>query len=317
MGLPFAWLGSRTTAPGDTYRGPPRALAPAELDLAERLRVTVEALAGEIGPRALARGDSLHLAELWIRAEFARLGYEVIAQRIECAAGIAHNLEVAVPGRDPAAPAILIGAHYDTIAGTPGADDNASGVAALLELAGRFRDATPRRALRFVAFANEEPPFFQREGMGSLAAARALQEAGTELRGMVSLESIGYYDPAPGSQRFPPGLAAFYPDTGDFVAFVGDLRSTEWVSRWVGEFREHAQVPSEAFTGPGWIRGVDWSDHWSFSTHGYRALMVTDTAIFRNPNYHEPGDLPGTLDYEVLARVTTALGDALAAIAEE
>jgi len=311
------WLWRLTTAPGESFRGPPPTPAPAEIDLAARLRVTVEALAGGIGPRALTRGDSLHQAELWLRDAFAELGYEVIAHRIETGAGVAHNLEVILRGRDPDLPAIVIGAHYDTVPGTPGADDNASGVAALLELTRELRGESPGRSVHFVAYANEEPPYFQREGMGSLTHARALREAGTELLGMVSLESIGYYDSAPGSQQFPPGLALLYPDTGDFVAFVSDLGSREWVERWTGAFREHAEVPSEAFSGPGWIQGVGWSDHWSFGTHGYPALMVTGTATYRNPHYHEPGDLPGTLDYETLALVTSGLAGALRGIAGE
>jgi len=313
---PLAWLASRTRAPGESRPGAPPPPVAAELELADRLRATVEALAGGIGPRALSRGDSLARAEAWLRAAFAELGYDVTAHPVESAAGLAHNLEALLVGREPALPSIVIGAHYDTVLGSPGADDNASGVASLIELARELRGTPPRRTIRFVAFANEEPPFFQRAGMGSLEYARSLREAGIELRGMVSLESIGYYDPTPGSQHFPAGLAALYPDTGDFIAFVGNVGSARWVERWTGAFRAIAEVPSEAFSGPGWITGVGWSDHWSFWTHGYDALMVTGTATFRNPNYHEATDRPGTLDYETLARVTEALAGALREIAE-
>jgi Zn-dependent M28 family amino/carboxypeptidase len=275
-------------------------------------------LAGEIGVRALGVGDSLARAEAWLRHELESLRFEVRAQRIDTADGTSHNLEVIVPGRDPTLPAIVVGAHYDSYAATPGADDNASGVAALLEIARSFAGASPRRTIRLVCFANEEPPYFQCPGMGSLEYARALQGEGVALHGMISLESIGYYDASPGSQRFPAAaLRLFYPDRGDYVAFVGDSASREWVDRVVGAFRAHAEVPSEAFSGPRAIPGVDWSDHWSFWSHGYRALMVTDTATYRNPNYHEPGDLPATLDYQTLAGVVRGLTAALREIAEE
>jgi Zn-dependent M28 family amino/carboxypeptidase len=196
------------------------------------------------------------------------------------------------------AAAVVVGAHYDTVPGSPGADDNASGVAVLIELSKMLA------GIRFVAFANEEAPYFLGPEMGSYVYAR---ERGKGVRAMFSLEMLGYYRDAPGSQTYPAPLGFFYPDRADFIAFVGDLGAIRLVRKAIGAFRRHASFPSEGLAAPAMIPGVSWSDHWSFRKHGYPAVMVTDTAFYRYPHYHLPSDTPEKLDYERMARVTMGL----------
>jgi hypothetical protein len=144
--------------------------------------------------------------------------------------------------------------------------------------------------------------------MGSLVYAKQCRASGDGIRGAVVLESIGYFSDAPGSQPYPPPLNLFYPDKGNFVAFVGNLGSRALVHRSIASFRSRATVPSEGAAAPGFIPGVDWSDHWSFWQAGYKAVMVTCTATYRNPHYHKPTDTPDTLDYDRFARTVDGLG---------
>ncbi len=211
--------------------------------------------------------------------------------------------------------AIVVGAHYDTVPGSPGADDNASGVAVLIELAALLKGET--LPIRFVAFANEEMPYFQGPEMGSWTWARRARERGEPIRAMYSLEMLGYYRDAPGSQRYPPPLGLFYPDRADFIAFVGDLGARSLVRDSIRLFREKSMFPSEGVAAPAFIPGVTWSDHWSFRSHGFPAIMITDTAFNRYPHYHLPSDTPDKLDYERMARVTLGLAAMLKDLANE
>ena len=197
---------------------------------------------------------------------------------------------------------IVVGAHYDTVAGSPGADDNASGVAVLIELSRMVR------GVRFVAFANEEAPYFLTAEMGSFVYARDRSDG---VRAMFSLEMLGYYDDAPGSQRYPAPLGLFYPDRGNFIAFVGDLGCMGLVRRSAAGFRKVSKFPCEWLAAPSVVPGLSWSDHWSFRKHGFPAVMVTDTAFYRYPHYHLPSDTPEKLDYERMASVTMGLAGML------
>ncbi|MCA9559398.1 MAG: M20/M25/M40 family metallo-hydrolase, partial [Myxococcales bacterium] len=223
-------------------------------------------------------------------------------------AGEVANLEVTLPGAAEPAAIVVIGAHYDTVPTTPGADDNASGVAALLELGRRLKGAKLPKTVRLVAFTNEEPPFFKTAQMGSVVYARAAAAAGDRVVAMVSLETLGYYDPRPGSQTYPPGLGLLYPDRGDYLAFVGNTGSAALVTSAVEAFRGAVDFPAESIAAPAFVTGVDFSDHWSFWQAGFpQAVMVTDTAFMRNRHYHEPTDTPERLDYARLARVVDGL----------
>ncbi|HKJ77398.1 MAG TPA: M28 family peptidase [Gammaproteobacteria bacterium] len=285
--------------------------------LAQRLRGHVEALAGAIGERNVFRVRRLEQAGEYISGVWASQGYRVERQVYTVRGVDSANLEVCRTGRTAPGPILLVGAHYDSIRGSPGANDNASGVAVLLELSRLFTEAMPALTVRFVAFVNEEPPFFFHEEQGSMEYARAARRRGDDIRLMVSLETLGYYDDAPGSQRYPPLLRWFYPSRGDFVAFVSDLRSRGMLRRMVRAFRSVTDFPAESASLPAVIPGVAWSDHYSFWRHGYRALMVTDTALYRYPWYHAPGDTPEKLDYTRLARVTKGLFDACLRMAAE
>ena len=204
---------------------------------------------------------------------------------------------------------LVIGAHYDSYFHAPGANDNGTGVAGVLELARLLSDLRGRSALRIrlVLFVNEEPPYFKTEYMGSLVYARRLKESGEAVLGMFALETLGFYSDVEHSQRYPPPLGLLYPTTGNFVAFVGLISSRAFLRDTVASFRASAAFPSVGGTAPGFIPGIDWSDHWSFEQVGIPALMITDTAPFRYPHYHTAADSPDKVDYDRLARVISGL----------
>lgn len=285
--------------------------------LARRLRVHVDALAGEIGVRNDGVPGSLEKCVAYIDSKLRSVG-SVRHLAFEHDGRRYVNLDVHPPGTGPGDEVVVVGAHYDTARGTPGANDNGSGVAALLELARDERfDRSGRRSLRFVAFANEEPPHFKKRHMGSLAYARRCRERGEKIVAMWSLETMGYYSDEPGSQKYPWPLAAFYPTTGNSVAFVGNLRSRDLVRRSIASFRRGSSFPSEGGAFPALLPGVGWSDHWSFWKAGYPAVMVTDTAPFRYPHYHTANDTPDKLDYVRLACVVRGLSRALDELRDE
>jgi Zn-dependent M28 family amino/carboxypeptidase len=220
------------------------------------------------------------------------------------------NVEV-----NPAHATVVVGAHYDTVPGSPGADDNASAVAALIELAAML--GKERLPIRFAAFANEEEPHFMGPDMGSWVSAKRSRDRGEKLAAMLSLEMLGYYSDRPGSQRYPRPLGLFYPDRGNYIAFVGDLGAFRLVRSCCSKFRANSPFPAEWLAGPAAIPGVTRSDHWSFRTLGFPAIMVTDTAYNRNPHYHKASDTPDTLDYGRMAQVTLGLAAMLKDLAHE
>ena len=220
------------------------------------------------------------------------------------------------PGRQAPDEIVVIGAHYDSVFGSPGANDNGSGVAALLELARLFAARDTGRTVRFVAFVNEEPPFFRTSDMGSRQYARAARAKNEDIRAMLALETIGYYDDAPGSQRYPPFFSLFFPDRGNFIGMVSNFGSRALLKRAVAAFRAASDFPIEHVATFGWVPGVDWSDHASFWSEGYPAIMITDTALYRYPYYHSARDTPDKVDYARLARVTAALAAVVEALAK-
>ncbi len=293
--------------PGKSYRGPLAPLTESEIRLSERLRQHVQKLAGEIGERNAFLPAKLDEAARWIETELASLGYSVHREEFASFGARFRNLWCEAAGTGPGEPYIIVGAHYDSVRGSPGANDNASGVAALIEIAREMRGEKPARTVRFAAFANEEPPFFQTEEMGSLVHARAAKKRGDRIAGMISLETIGFYSDSPRSQRYPPPFGLFYPTRGDFIGFVGNVSSRRFLREAVRAFRESADFPSEGGSIPEAVPGAGWSDHWAFWRAGYPALMVTDTAPFRYPHYHTAEDTPEKIDYDRLARVVAGL----------
>jgi hypothetical protein len=293
-----AGLAYMTAMPDRPYSGPLPPLSGEGRALSLRLRLHVAALA------AAERNSDLETSARYIEAAFAAQGYKPQSQYFESGGRKVRNIEAG-------SGSIVVGAHYDTVPGSPGADDNASGVAVLIEL------AAMKLPVRFVAFANEEMPYFLGPEMGSWMWAKRARERGDKVRAMFSLEMLGYYSDVPGSQVYPFPLSFFYPDRADFIAFVGDLGARGLVHRSIKSFRRNAQFPSHGVAAPGVIPGVSWSDHWSFRRHGYAAIMITDTAFYRYPHYHLPTDTPEKLDYERMARVTMGLAAMLRELAKE
>lgn len=283
------------------------ALTPAAEISEANLRKHVAALAADIGERNVWHPRALAAAEDYIRRQWVTYGYSVRRQDIHGQGQRVANLEVERLGTARAKQIIVVGAHYDSVRGSPGANDNASGVAALLELARCLAQGHHARTVRFVAFVNEEPPFFATDEMGSAHYARAARARGDDIRAMVALETMGYYSDAAGSQKYPPMLARFYPDRGHFIGFVSDLRSRALLKQAVAAFRAATDFPVEHVATLASLPGIDWSDHRSFWRQGYPALMITDTAPYRYPHYHTAQDTPDKIDYPRLARVTQGL----------
>jgi Zn-dependent M28 family amino/carboxypeptidase len=285
------------------------------ISLESRLRRHVERLADEIGERHVLRPEALHAAERYIGETLRALGYEVSRQAYQAQGVDSANLEVSIAGSGAASEIVLAGAHYDTVPGSPGADDNASGVAAILELARLLRSAKPARTIRLVAFVNEEPPFFFWGEMGSKVYAKAARARGDDIRVMLSLEMLGCYSDEKGSQGYPPLLKYFYPAQGNYVAFVSNVRSRHALRGVFDAFRASSDFPAEKLAAPALVPGIGWSDQLSFWREGYPAAMVTDTAFHRYRHYHQPTDTPEKLDYARMAQVVEGLARTLGSLA--
>jgi Zn-dependent M28 family amino/carboxypeptidase len=314
VALALLWIVS-IRMPGASFNGALPALTGPEAESSSRMRAHVEMLAGRIGERNYLRQRALDSAATYVHQAFASLGYTVTEHTYQAGGHRYRNIEAVLPGGARASEIVLVGGHYDSVYETPGADDNASGMAAVLELA-RLLRATPRnRTIRFVGFVNEEPPFFFSDSMGSRQYARAARARGDDIVAMLSMETLGYYSDSTGTQKYPPILGWFYPDRGNYVGVVGNIGSRSLVHRVIREFRAHAQFPSAGAAAPTQLPGIAWSDHWSFWQEGYDAVMITDTAPFRNPNYHEISDVPTSLDYDRMARVVHGLVAVIASLA--
>jgi Zn-dependent M28 family amino/carboxypeptidase len=317
LGAGAVSLWRMTQMPLRSYKGRLPALSQEQSDLASRLSQHVKYLSVTVGERNIYRAGSLGAATDYLRNNLVRAGYTVTDQTYDVEGHAVSNLEAELVGSAGAAGVVVVGAHYDSVAGTVGADDNASGVAATLELARMLQGSKLRRTVRFVLFVNEEPPYFQAESMGSLVYARQLRHDGVSVSAMISLEMLGFYSDAPGSQKYPALLSLFYPSHGNFIGFVGNSESRDLVRRVTHKFRQTAQFPSEGVAAPASLPGVGWSDQWSFWQQGYPAIMVTDTALFRNPYYHTPLDTADKVDFEKMARVADGVRNVIASLADE
>ena len=245
-----ASLWQMSQMPLSSYRGPLPALTVSQSELASRLEKHVQYLSHEIGERNLDRVASMKTTTDYIRGELAQLGYSVDEQNYIVAGQSASNLEAQLPGASASEAIVIVGAHYDSVTGTVGADDNASGVAAVFELARILKETRLRRTVRFVFFANEEPPYFQTDTMGSFVYAHELHSKGIRVSAMISLETIGFYSDFPGSQKYPPVLGLLYPSRGNFVGFVSDGESRDLLQRSIRAFRGSAKFPSEGVAAP-------------------------------------------------------------------
>jgi Zn-dependent M28 family amino/carboxypeptidase len=284
--------------PGKSFAGPLPPLSDDEVMLREELVVDVAKLAGEIGEKNIQHYENLAAAADYIRNSLTEAGYVVQLQGYEVQGVTCYNLSAEITGIKQPDRIVIVGAHYDSVWGSPGANDNISAVAA------------------FVFFVNEEPPFYHTDQMGSLVYAKECRARGENIIGMLSLETIGYYSERPNSQRYPFPFSLMYPGTGNFIGFVSNLSSRKFLHKVVGVFRKKCKFPSQAGAIPEFVSGISWSDHWSFWQEGYPAIMVTDTAPFRYPHYHGPQDTPDKIDYERLARVVCGLGAVVAESAQ-
>jgi Zn-dependent M28 family amino/carboxypeptidase len=264
-------------------------------------------LAGTIGERNLWHREALDRAADYIAAQLVESGYAPEAHPFDVSGTRVNNLDAVLRGTSRRDEIVVVGAHYDSVSGCPGANDNATGVAAVLELAHRLARTPGSRTIRFAAFVNEEPPFFQTANMGSVVYANAAKARGDRIVGMLSLETMGYYSEEKGSQQYPAAVAMLYPDVGNFIALVANVGSARLLMDARRAFKSRTPFPVQSAAVPAAIPGVGWSDHWAFWQAGYAAMMVTDTAPFRYPWYHTANDTPDRIDYEKLAQVVDGL----------
>lgn len=283
--------------------------------LSERLRMHVERLAGLIGPRHLGRPGTIDATLALIEREFAAIGDAVVRQQYAVEPQTATNLVVERRGKTRPDEIVILGAHYDTVPETPGADDNASAVAVLIEAARLTKPLAFGRTVRFVAFACEEPPHFFTSGMGSVVYAERCRQRAERIVGSLRLEMVGYFSDAPESQACPKEISRWlrwvFPRRGDFLAAVGNLASWRLCWSFRHGFRQATELPLFAIALPEAVHSIRLSDNASFWEVGYPALMITDTSFLRNPHYHRATDLPDTLDYARMAEVTAGVVGAL------
>jgi Zn-dependent M28 family amino/carboxypeptidase len=267
----------------------------------------IKTIADQIGERNIWNIKGLDEAAEYIQQVISYNGLKSSEQIFSVDGKKIKNIEFELMGKDSGKEIVIIGAHYDTCLGTTGANDNASGIAAMMEIARLVKDITIDRSIRFVAFVNEEPPFFQTNEMGSYVYAKSCRKRNDNISAMISLETIGYYTSQRNSQKYPFPFSLFYPNTGNFIGFVGNLASKDLVRSTIASFRRYTQFPSQGVAAVDWLPGIAWSDQWSFWKKNYRAIMITDTAPYRYPYYHTSLDTPDKIDYDSTARVIEGL----------
>lgn len=277
-------------------------LLPKDNSLIDNLKKHIYKISHEIGNRNIFDGyDNLKETADYITEQLRSYGYNVEFQQYTIESKKVENIIAAKEGANLLKEIIVVGAHYDSCFNI-GADDNASGVAGMLELARFMADKKNDRTIEFIAFVNEEPPFFKSENMGSRKYARDAKANNKDIKAAIILETIGYYTDKVNSQRYPIIAGIFYPNKGNFIAVIGNFNSRHLANRITGFFKKHSKFPIESCNF-GFIPGSDFSDHWSFWQEGYPAVMITDTAFFRNPHYHRNSDTWEKLNYKNLACV--------------
>lgn len=289
---------------------------------AARLEHHVKHLSVQLHPRSQDQLENINLAADYIFNELKATGGSIDVQEVTVH-GVVYKNIIARFGPS-SGPVMVVGAHYDSHGDaeaaaklaarftadthTPGADDNASGVAGLLELARLLGRSAPVRSVELVAYTLEEPPYFRTDNMGSARHAAALSDAHREVELMLSLEMIGYFSDEPGSQKFPvPGMSFFYPDRGNFIALVGRIGDFNAMRRAKALMAGATDLPVRSVNAPPIVPGIDFSDHLNYWEKGFRAIMVTDTAFMRNQNYHLAGDTYDKLNYQRMAKVVQAV----------
>ena len=277
----------------------------------EALRTHVEFMCANVARRHHARPATLKLAANYIEENLRASGARVVVDEFEVDGQRYRN----VIGRFGATglPQIVLGAHYDVDEDSGcGADDNASGVAGLLALAANLGKMPPTKAVEIVFYTLEEPPYFATAQMGSRRHAAQLAQAGAQPALVLVLEMIGYFDQAPGSQRYPlPGMGWLYPQTGNFIALAGEFSAAQLTAETKQAMISSMRLPVHSINAPAWVPGMTFSDHASYWQHGIPAQMLTDTAFYRNPNYHRTDDRPETLNYQLMAQAMVGVASAV------
>ncbi len=305
MSTTYGWKSS----PSASFNVPP------DQELPKRLENTVRVLSKDIGPRNYVFYENLNKAADFIKSTFQEMGYKPQEWAYAINGKTYRNIVVGAK-KNFAGEYIVVGAHYDSCF-NPGADDNASGIAGLLELARLLKESDLRAPVMFVAFTNEEPPFFMTEQMGSAVFVRTLEESSVKIKAAVILEMIGYYSDGLFSQKYLPLLGLFYPNKADFIAIVGNFASREVVNFFDNDFKRHKYFSARVLSAPSFVPGINFSDHWSFWQKNYLAVMVTDTAYLRNKNYHKMTDRAATLNYEKMAKVVWGLQESIVRLSKE
>ncbi|HET6459976.1 MAG TPA: M28 family peptidase [Syntrophales bacterium] len=292
FGTSFSIVRKDTTLIGDT----------------RKLHRHVKELSAMIGSRSVHEYDNIEEAKEYIVSWLYSWGYTPLLQTYTYKGKKYSNIIAQIEGVKNPGEIVVIGAHYDSAHGTPGADDNASGVAVLLEICRALRGYSPDKTLRLIFFVNEEPPLYTSHQMGSYVYAKYVKGIGENITGMICLEMVGYYSNEEGGQSFPlPFMSKIYPTTPNFVAVVGNLSSRGLVRQVRNSIRAGSKIPIETLTAMSFIPGVDFSDHRSFWKMGYPAVMITDTAFYRNPNYHTETDTINTLDFNRMTELLKGL----------
>jgi Zn-dependent M28 family amino/carboxypeptidase len=268
----------------------------------------VDHLSETIGSRSFSEPSKITDARDYILSTLQTYGLNPELQDFTVNSTTFSNIIITIDGQRFPDEIIVIGAHYDTVLGTPGADDNASAVAMLLETARIMAGSTPDRTLKLVFFVLEEPPVFGTKNMGSRIFARQAREKNMDIQAMISLEMVGYFSEKKGQQGFPlPLMSLFYSTTPNFIAVVGNFKSKALVDQVKKGLKTGCSVPVETLAAPSIVPGVGLSDHASFWKEGYPAIMITDSAFYRNPNYHQPSDTKDTLNYVIMAELLKGL----------
>ena len=269
----------------------------------------------KLGPRNSENDESykqLRQCEDWIRQKWESQGYVVKKYTYSVKGKEYSNLEIEIKGRITPAEIIIISAQYDTLPDSPGANNNGSGVAILFQLSQLLRKHTPDRTLRLLNFVNEEDPFFGTEMMGSYQYAKRSYERREDIKVMLSLDALGIYVDRPGSQKYPFPFSMFYPDRGNFLAFIGDFSSRKYMVQTTRGFKKGSPFPIQAGVVPKWVEAAGWSDHLSFWKFGYPGIMVTDTGGFRSSSHTTKEDTMEKLDFEAMSRIVIGMYCAIA-----
>ena len=279
------------------------------------LRRHVDCLARVIGVRTLKQPETIDATMDYIQGQWEEMRHEVQNEVYDALGDQATNLVVEKLGDPKPDDIVLLGAHYDTVSTTPGADDNASAVAVMLEVSRLLKDHVGKRTARYVAFACEEAPYYNLQAMGSQHHARQARQRNEKIVGMLCLEMVGYFRDEVGSQQIPPGIPTFlhrfFPKRGDFLAAVGNMPSWKLVWSFRRGFKRGTRLPLFSLSLPEKIEEIRRSDNSSFWDQGFPALMLTDTSFLRNPNYHQETDTPETLDYGRMTDVTLGVAAAM------